>query len=169
MHLYTTLTGCVGRKGECSYIQEMHSGGEWQHTHVGGMNRCGQTLGEIIITHRKMPKKHDNANQLVASSKFYNYYRDAIMPIHIIQTLFPSTHRHHYLQHLYTCSNESSFYDTDYLDDLLAETILQCTCVETSRPMNIPEPLCSGYERPDKDSAVTRHRSRFILNGLIVL
>ena len=152
----------------------IHSGGEWQHTHVGGMNRCGQTLGEIIIPHRKMPKKHGNANQSVdpVSSTIITthnnitilYYTDAIMPIHIIQTLFPSTHRHHYLQHLYTCSNESSSHDTDYLDDLLAETILQCTCAETSRPLNIPEPLCSGYERPDKDSVVTRHRSRFILN-----
>ena len=76
--------------------------------------------------------------------------------------MFPSTRRRHYLQYLYTCSNESSSHNTDYLDDLLAETILQCTCAETSRPLNIPEPLCSGYERsgyerPDKESAVTRH------------
>ena len=91
--------------------------------------------------------------------------------------MFPSTRGRHYLQYLYTCSNESSSHNTDYLDDLLAETILQCTCAETSRPLNIPEPLCSGYERsgyersgyersgyehsgyerPDKDSAVTRH------------
>ena len=75
--------------------------------------------------------------------------------------MFPSTRRRHYLQYLYTCSNESSSHNTDHLDDLLAETILQCTCAETSRPLNIPlnipEPLCSGYEWPDKDSAVTRH------------
>ena len=24
IHVYTTLTGCVGRKGECSYIQEVN-------------------------------------------------------------------------------------------------------------------------------------------------
>ena len=90
----------------------------------------------------------ENAYQSVASSKFYTYYTHLAtcsICIHAVMSLL--------LMH-----------DTDYLDDLLAETILQCTCVETSRPMNIPEPLCSGYERPDKDLAVTRHRSRFILN-----
>ena len=51
----------------------------------------------------------------------------------------------------------------DYLDDLMQETIHQCEEGTSQSPQHVPMPLCSGYERPDKASAVSRHRSRFNL------
>ena len=49
----------------------------------------------------------------------------------------------------------------DYLDELIKETILLCEEGTPQQSLNIPEPLCSGYERPDMATAVSMHRSRF--------
>ena len=70
-------------------------------------DRCGQTLGEIIIPHRKMPKKHGNANQSVASSKFYNKY---------------------YTQLLYNISNYANPYNTDSVP-LYTPSSLLAACI----------------------------------------
>ena len=58
---------------------------------------------------------------------------------------------------------------TDYLDDLMTETIRQCEEGTPQQSLSVPEPLCSGYQRPDMAAAVSEHRSRFILKQLKTL
>ena len=51
---------------------------------------------------------------------------------------------------------------TEYIDELIQETIHQCEiggCIITQKT---PPPLCSSFERPDKKQAVKAHKSRFI-------
>ena len=53
---------------------------------------------------------------------------------------------------------------SDYLDELTAETISYCeTGTSQERIDDVPEPLCSQYERPEKTFAIQQHRSRFNL------
>ena len=49
---------------------------------------------------------------------------------------------------------------TGYLDTLLQQTVYGCQQRTSQNPVDVPEPLCSAYERPDKLTAVQRHRSR---------
>ena len=50
-----------------------------------------------------------------------------------------------------------------YIHDLLEETIRQCKedVPPPSLSSSVPEFLCSGYDRPDKAIAISKHRSRF--------
>ena len=50
---------------------------------------------------------------------------------------------------------------TEYLDELIHETIRQSKEGTPHQSLNIPDSLCSGYQRPDKAAAVSQHRSRF--------
>ena len=52
---------------------------------------------------------------------------------------------------------------TGYLDTLLHEIVNGCQQRISQNPLDVPEPLCSAYERPDKLTAVQHHRSRFNL------
>lgn len=54
---------------------------------------------------------------------------------------------------------------TEYVDDLMSETIRRCReqIVEETDPQNIPPPLSSQYEQPDKKKAIQHHKSRFSL------
>lgn len=54
--------------------------------------------------------------------------------------------------------------------DRLMELLFDCV-VEDAKPyqefsdqITMPEPLCAQFDRPDKQEAVSRHRSRFIKN-----
>ena len=49
-----------------------------------------------------------------------------------------------------------------YIDDLIEETTYQCQ-QEVCRPVlpEVPEALCSIYERPVKADAVKQHKSRY--------
>ena len=51
----------------------------------------------------------------------------------------------------------------DYIDDLVQETFQLCTQQQHTQEStcDVPEPLCSGYDRPDKTTAIARHTSRF--------
>ena len=48
-----------------------------------------------------------------------------------------------------------------YLDELIEETIKRFKDGNVATPSEVPEPLCSEYERPEKDTAIKQHRSRF--------
>ena len=52
---------------------------------------------------------------------------------------------------------------TGYLDELILETICQSKEGTPHQSLNIPDSLCSGYQRPDKVAAVSQHQSRFNL------
>ena len=53
-------------------------------------------------------------------------------------------------------------FKTDYIDDLMQETLHKCMEGSTVQPPpNLPQPLSSAYEKPDKISAIKTHRSRF--------
>ena len=53
---------------------------------------------------------------------------------------------------------------TVYIDNLIKETITLCKKGEPTADMpEIPEPLCSRFERPEKATAVKMHKSRFNL------
>ena len=50
-----------------------------------------------------------------------------------------------------------------YIDELLDETIKVFEDADGSimQLSEIPEPLCSGYNRPEKDIAIKGHKTRF--------
>ena len=57
-----------------------------------------------------------------------------------------------------------TYYCTDYIDELIKETVTLSSkggttplSTETSQPKS----LSSGYEKPEKVSAIVRHKSRF--------
>ena len=52
-----------------------------------------------------------------------------------------------------------TFFHAEYVDDLIRETVSQT--ISTTQSGSIPPALCSQYEKPDKDEAVSKHRSRF--------
>ena len=58
---------------------------------------------------------------------------------------------------------ESMVQIVGYIDELLKETITLCSKGEATPQStdSIPQPLCSGYERPEKISAIVRHNCRF--------
>ena len=68
----------------------------------------------------------------------------------------------HKLLHL-TLTFTLYFVFVGYLDALIQATINQCEVGISKESTDVPKPLCSQYERPDKMSAVHQHRSRFNL------
>ena len=50
---------------------------------------------------------------------------------------------------------------TDYTEELIKETVHQCLKGGSILADNVPQPLCSAYEHPCKETAVQEHRSRF--------
>ena len=56
-----------------------------------------------------------------------------------------------------------TFFHAEYVDDLIRETVSVATSqtISTTQSGSIPPALCSQYEKPDKDEAVSKHRSRF--------
>ena len=55
----------------------------------------------------------------------------------------------------------------EYLNKLIYAMVHQCEAgaEEEAPACNIPDPLCHQYERPDKETAVCQHRSRFLINN----
>lgn len=52
-------------------------------------------------------------------------------------------------------------YSTAYTEELIKETVYQCQKGGSTLADHVPQPLCSAYERPHKETAVQEHRSRF--------
>ena len=54
--------------------------------------------------------------------------------------------------------------DSDYLDELVRDTITYCEAGTSQESIDdVPEPLCSQFERPDKMFVIQQHRSHFNL------
>ena len=66
------------------------------------------------------------------------------------------TVRHHYkgIMCEFICS-------TEYTEQLIKETVYQCQQGGSALTDDVPQPLCSTYEHPDKETAVEKHKSRF--------
>ena len=50
-----------------------------------------------------------------------------------------------------------------YVDDLLQKTIDMCEVGHRPLSTEVPDSLCSTYERPEKSLAISSHKSRFSL------
>ena len=50
-----------------------------------------------------------------------------------------------------------------YVDELVQKTVDLCKAGYRPPSSEIPESLCSAYERPDKSVAISGHKSRFTL------
>ena len=48
-----------------------------------------------------------------------------------------------------------------YIEELLRETVKVCEEGSSVELPEAPEPLCSGYERPQKIVAISQHKTRF--------
>ena len=49
----------------------------------------------------------------------------------------------------------------EYIEELLEETVKVCEEGSTVELPDAPEPLCSEYERPEKITAISKHKTRF--------
>ena len=63
----------------------------------------------------------------------------------------------------------TQFFFAEYVEDLIRETVsiatLQSISTSQAESTCIPPALCSQYEKPDMEEAVTRHRSRFQIHS----
>ena len=52
---------------------------------------------------------------------------------------------------------------TDYVKELIRQTVYQCELggSTTTSIHDIPQPLCSAYEHPNKETAIQEHKNRF--------
>ena len=59
---------------------------------------------------------------------------------------------------------EHNYYTLGYVDELLEKTISCFQEGSVADPPDVPEPLCSRYDRSEKDAAIKEHRSRFLIS-----
>ena len=54
-------------------------------------------------------------------------------------------------------------FSTGYIKELIRETVYQCELggSTTTSTHDIPQPLCSAYKNPNKETATQEHKSQF--------